>query len=68
MIAEMERAIYKRDNIEARGKTAAQKKGAPPTQAVLGKQVADLTKKLQSTTHDANLTQMNVLKMQTAQT
>lgn len=67
MIAEMERAIYKRDNIEAKGKTASSKKGAPPTQAVLAKQVADLGKKLQSTTHDANLTQLNVLKLQETQ-
>jgi len=34
-----ERAIYKRDNIEAKGKTAAGRKGAPPTQAALQKQV-----------------------------
>ena len=67
MIAEMERAIYKRDNIEAKGKVGANKKGAPPTQAVLAKQVADLNKKLQSTTHDANLTQLNVLKLQESQ-
>ena len=40
MIAEMERAIYKRDNIEAKGKVLTQKKGAPPTQAALQKQVA----------------------------
>ena len=67
MIAEMERAIYKRDNIEAKGKVLAQKKGAPPTQAALQKQVAELSKKLQLTTHDANLTQMNVLKLQEEQ-
>jgi len=67
MIAEMERAIYKRDNIEAKGKVAAQRKGAPPTQAVLAKQVADLSKKLQGTTHDANLTHLNVLKLQESQ-
>ena len=30
MIQDMERAIYKRDNIEAKGKTMAGKKGAPP--------------------------------------
>jgi len=68
MIAEMERAIYKRDNIEAKGKVSTQRKGAPPTQAVLAKQVADLTQKLQLTTHDANLTQLNVLKLQEGQT
>jgi len=68
MIAEMERAIYKRDNIEAKGKVSTQRKGAPPTQAVLAKQVADLTQKLQLTTHDANLTQLNVLKLQESQT
>lgn len=67
MISEMERAIYKRDNIEAKGKVAAGRKDAPPTQAVLAKQVGDLSKKLQSTTHDANLTQLNVLKLQEAQ-
>jgi len=67
MINEMERAIYKRDNIEAKGKVAAGKKGAPPTQAVLSKHVADLTKKLQGTTHDANLTHLNVLKLQESQ-
>jgi len=67
MIAEMERAIYKRDNIEAKGKVATQRKGAPPTQAVLAKQVADVGKKLQQTSHDANLTHMNVLKLQEAQ-
>merc|ERR1711998_400444 len=55
MVAEMERAIYKRDNIEAKGKTSSQKKGAPPTHAVLAKQVNDLSKRLQGTTHDANL-------------
>ena len=47
MIAEMERQIYKRDNIEAKGKVIATRKGAPPTQAVLQKQLADLSKKLQ---------------------
>lgn len=67
MIAEMERAIYKRDNIEAKGKTSSAKKGAPPTHAVLAKQVNDLSKKLQGTTHDANLTQLNVLKLQETQ-
>lgn len=67
MISEMERAIYKRDNIEAKGKVHAGRKDAPPTQAVLAKQVGDLSKKLQSTTHDANLTQLNVLKLQEAQ-
>ena len=67
MISEMERQIYKRDNIEAKGKVAAGKKGAPPTQAMLAKQVADLSSKLQSTTHDANLTQLNVLKLQESQ-
>jgi chromosome segregation ATPase len=112
MIAEMERAIYKRDNIEAKGKTSSAKKGAPPTHAVLAKQVGvhattdaaspctpyqrpptpcsslagphalpppshlapyhtwqvnDLSKKLQGTTHDANLTQLNVLKLQETQ-
>ena len=66
MIAEMERQIYKRDNIEAKGKVIATRKGAPPTQAVLAKQVGDLSKKLQGTTHDANLTQLNVLKLQEA--
>ena len=55
MIQDMERAIYKRDNIEAKGKTMAGKKGAPPTSAALAKQLAELTKKLKLTTHDANL-------------
>ena len=67
MIADMERAIYKRDNIEAKGKVLASKKGAPPTSAALQKQTAELSKKLKLTTHDANLTQMNVLKLQEAQ-
>jgi len=67
MIADMERAIYKRDNIEAKGKVTSSKKGAPPTQATLAKQVAELTKKLKMTTHDANVTQMQVLKLQEAQ-
>jgi len=67
MIAEMERAIYKRDNIEAKGKVASGKKGAPPTQAALAKQVGDLSKRLQSTTHDANVTQLAVLKLQEGQ-
>ena len=40
MIQDMERAIYKRDNIEAKGKTMAGKKGAPPTSAALAKQLA----------------------------
>jgi hypothetical protein len=34
---------------------------------VLAKQVAELSKKLQLTTHDANLTQLNVLKLQDTQ-
>merc|ERR1719238_2443490 len=67
MIQDMERAIYKRDNIEAKGKVLQQKKGVAPTQAVLQKQTAELTKKLKLTTHDANLTQMSVLKLQEAQ-
>eukprot|EP00965_Chrysotila_dentata_P192254 6175068-Pleurochrysis_carterae.AAC.1 len=36
----MERAIYKRDNIEAKGRVASQKKGAAPTQAALAKEVS----------------------------
>jgi len=67
MIADMERAIYKRDNIEAKGKVSSGKKGAPPTQAALQKQVGDLAKKLKMTTHDANVTQMQVLKLQESQ-
>merc|ERR1712178_560996 len=66
MITEMERAIYKRDNIEAKGKLANSKKDSM-TQASLKKSVLDLTKKLKSTTHDANLTQMNVGKLQEKQ-
>ena len=42
MIQDMERAIYKRDNIEAKGKTMAGKKGAPPTSAALAKQLLSL--------------------------
>jgi len=67
MIGEMERAIYKRDNIEAKGKVLSGKKDAPPTQSALAKQVGELSKKLQLTTHDANLTQLNVIKLQEAQ-
>eukprot|EP00967_Tisochrysis_lutea_P140235 scaffold256018_cov31-Tisochrysis_lutea.AAC.1 len=67
MIADMERAIYKRDNIEAKGKTAAARKGAPPTQAALQRQIAELAKKLKMTTHDASVTQMQVMKLQEAQ-
>merc|ERR1719359_1683111 len=59
MIVEMERAIYKRDNIEAKGKVHASKKGAAPT--------AELNKKLKLTTHDANLAQMHVMQLQEAQ-
>ena len=66
MISDMERAIYKRDNIEAKGKVQSQKKGAPPTQAALQKQVGGLSKKLKMTTHAANLTQMQVLRLQEA--
>jgi chromosome segregation ATPase len=67
MIAEMERAIYKRDNIEAKGKVLVGKKGAPPTHAALSKAVSELTKKLQMTTHDANVTQLSVLKLRETQ-
>jgi len=67
MIADMERAIYKRDNIEAKGKVLTQKKGMPPTKAALQKQTVELANKLKLATHDANLTQMNVLKLQEAQ-
>jgi chromosome segregation ATPase len=67
MIADMERAIYKRDNIEAKGKTVAGRKGAPPTQAALQRQVAELARKLKMTTHDAAVTQMHVSKLQEAQ-
>mmetsp|Transcript_3772 Transcript_3772/g.7322 ORF Transcript_3772/g.7322 Transcript_3772/m.7322 type:complete len:179 (+) Transcript_3772:3-539(+) len=67
MIVEMERAIYKRDNIEAKGKVHAAKKGAAPTAAALQKQTAELSKKLKLTTHDANLTQMHVLQLQETQ-
>jgi len=34
---------------------------------VLAKQVGELSKKLQLTTHDANLTQLNVIKLQESQ-
>jgi len=67
MIADMERAIYKRDNIEAKGKTVAGRKGAPPTQAALQRQVAELARKLKMTTHDTAVTQMHVMKLQEAQ-
>ena len=50
MIIEMERAIYKRDNIEAKGKLGASKKNAPPTQAALTKEVKELQNKLKGTT------------------
>jgi chromosome segregation ATPase len=67
MIADMERAIYKRDNIEAKGKTVAGRKGAPPTQAALQRQVSELTRKLKMTNHDVSVTQMQVSKLQEAQ-
>jgi hypothetical protein len=67
MIVEMERAIYKRDNIEAKGKVHASKKGSAPTAAALQKQTAELSKKLKLTTHDANLAQMHVMQLQEAQ-
>merc|ERR1712070_329821 len=41
MITEMERAIYKRDNIEAKGRLSGIKKG-PPTHATLKKEMAEL--------------------------
>merc|ERR1712070_841142 len=67
MITDMERAIYKRDNIEAKGKLASQKKGSAPTQMGLVKEVTDLQNKLKSTTHDANVTQVTVQKLQERQ-
>jgi len=67
MILEMERAIYKRDNIEAKGKLTSQKKGTPPTQAALMKEVAELQNKLKGTTHDANMTQLSVHKLREKQ-
>lgn len=67
MLAEMERAIYKRDNIEAKGKTATLRKSGE-TQASLKKTIADLSRKLKSTTHDANLTLVNVQKLREQQT
>uniref|UniRef100_A0A7S3BNX6 Cilia- and flagella-associated protein 157 n=1 Tax=Haptolina ericina TaxID=156174 RepID=A0A7S3BNX6_9EUKA len=66
MIAEMERAVYKRDNIEAKGKLAAAKKGSAPTQAALNKEITELTKKLKGTTHDANVSQLAVQRQQEA--
>jgi len=68
MIVEMERAIYKRDNIEAKGKLMTQKTGAPPTQAYIVKEVTELQSKLKGTTHDANMTQLSVQKLQERQT
>ena len=67
MIVEMERAIYKRDNIESKGKVHASKKGSAPTAAALQKQTVELSKKLKLTTHDANLAQMHVMQLQEAQ-
>jgi len=67
MIQEMERAVYKRDNIEAKGKLASTKKGSAPTQAALMKEIGELQKKLKGTTHDANMTQLSVQKLQEAQ-
>jgi len=67
MVADMERNVYKRDNIEAKGKTAAGRKGAPPTQAALRKQVDELSKKLRATTQEANVTQLEVKKLLAAQ-
>jgi len=62
MLGEMERAIYKRDNIEAKGKaTSARKTGE--TQASLRKTIAELSKKLKLTTHDANATMVNVQRL-----
>jgi DNA uptake protein ComE-like DNA-binding protein len=67
MLAEMERAIYKRDNIEAKGKTAAARTPGE-TQASLKKTVAELSKKLKLTTHDANMTAVNVQRLREQQT
>jgi len=67
MIIEMERAIYKRDNIEAKGKINAQRNGSIPTQAALVKEVAELQAKLKGTTRDANMTQLTVQKLQERQ-
>jgi len=63
MIIEMERAIYKRDNIQAKGKLAALKSGALPTHAALAKEVTELQSKLRGTTHDANMTQVAIGKL-----
>ena len=62
MITEMERAIYKRDNIEAKGRLSGIKKG-PPTHATLKKEMAELQSKLRGTTHDAQTTRFSVGKL-----
>jgi len=67
MLGEMERAIYKRDNIESKGKTATLRKSGE-TQASLRKSVAELSKKLKLTTHDANATLVNVQRLREHQT
>lgn len=66
MLAEMEKAIYKRDNIEAKGRTAALK--APgETQAALRKSVADLSKRVTLTAHDAGAAHEDVTRMRQRQ-
>lgn len=66
MLAEMERAIYKRDNIEAKGRTSSLR-ASGETQASLKKAVTDLSTKLKLTTHDANVTLVNVQRLRERQ-
>ncbi|KAL3911028.1 MAG: hypothetical protein SGPRY_008848, partial [Prymnesium sp.] len=66
MITEMERAIYKRDNIEAKGKLSAAKKGAAPTHASLNKEISELKAKLSGALHDSGVAAAAVASLQGA--
>ncbi len=65
--SEMERASYKRDNIEAKGKVTAGKRGAPPTQAALKKQLGELARSLRATSTELDGSKAEVASLKRLQ-
>ncbi|ORY39498.1 hypothetical protein BCR33DRAFT_719975 [Rhizoclosmatium globosum] len=63
MIAEMEKSVYRRESIATRTKT----KGKGSSQAMLQKDIADLTKKIRMTVNDVNESEQDMQTLLNAQ-
>ena len=67
ILSDMERAVYKRDNIEAKGRVTAGKRGAPPTQATFKKQISEMTKSVKKNKQETDNIKNEVSMLKRAQ-